>query len=221
MKKLIVILFMLILSINVFASDDTGTFNDQEKVDFEKKEFLFKIGTSYAFVPGKLGLDFALNYYYKLDPYFAFGGEIDFFWIKWDRFIETTELGNASGTATANTDAFTIPVFLNAQVRLPNLVSKIYVEPSITLGLGYTTMILSNTFPETTNTGDSISEENTINFYSGFAWQFLVSADFKPSSNSKIKFVADLGYRSTLPERKNIKIDMSGFIARVGVKFNL
>lgn len=211
MKKIIFILTIL-FSINLFAiENDTMTFNDVEKVDFEKKEVIVKVGTSYVFDAEKLGLNVAANYYYKLDPYFAFGGEVDFLWVKWDRTLGSTETGNTTGTLTSDTDAFTFPILLNGQVRLPNLVSKIYVEPSFTLGMGFTTMILNNSIAGNTNT----------DLYGGFVWQFISSVDFRPSENSKIKFVFDLGYMSTELERNNVKIDMSGMIVRAGVKFNL
>jgi len=36
--------------------------------------------------------------------------------------------------------------------------------------------------------------------------------------NSAVDFVLDLGYRGIHPDKDNVEIDMSGFIARIGVR---
>ncbi len=182
-------------------------------------EFNGKLGTSYADEPAKFGLDISLNYYYLLDPYFVTGIEGDFFWIKWDRTMGSKEIGQTTAAIKAKTNVYIMPVFFNAQVRLPKLAEKIYVEPSLTVGLGYSFMLLDNSIPEYTDSGVTQEARDEIKFYSGFAWQVIASISFRPDPDSRVHFTVDAGFRGTKPERENIEFNMSGFLTRVGVKF--
>lgn len=188
-----------------------------------QKEFIGKIGTSYASDPGKFGLDISLNYLFDIDPYFVAGGEVDFFWLRWENNLDKMEeVESLSGELITSTNAFTIPIFFNAQLRLPNLAKKIYVEPFFTIGIGWSFMVLHYSRPEYTD-ADSIVhlQENIIHFYSGFAWQVVAGVSLKPAEESRIAFIFDFGYRGTSPKREKgtIKYKMSGILIRLGVKF--
>lgn len=173
-------------------------------------EFMWKIGTGYAADPGKVGLDLSFNYIYNIDPFFVFGLEGDFFWIRWTSTIGKVHPGGSTtGTEKADTNLYTFPLFANAQLRLPMLRKKIYVEPFFTVGLGYSFMILDYS---------SIEKDGT-DFYSGFAWQVIASAAYKISDASAVDFVFDLGYRGIKPSKGNVEIDMSGPFVRAGVRF--
>jgi len=213
LKKTLFFITAFFISSAVLYADDSASkiVVPREKNVFTNpsdNEFIGKLGTSYASKPGKFGLDLSLNYIYNIDPVFVFGLEGDFFWIKWKTKIDEVKKGSANGDVTINTDLFTFPLFANAQIRLPFLRQKIYVEPSVTIGLGYCFMILDY----------SSNTENDINFYSGFAWQFFASAAYKIYQNSAVDFVVDLGYRGLSPEKHNVEFDMSGIIARIGVR---
>lgn len=216
MKKNVIIIALLALLLPaVLFAQEPGA--DRILIPREKNvftnpsdnEFMGKIGTGYAADPGKFGLDVSLNYIYNLDPVFVFGLEGDFFWIKWNNRLQDVNAGGAaSGSETAETNLYTFPFFANAQVRFPFLREKIYVEPSITAGLGYAFMILDY----------SSSEESGTDLYSGFAWQVYGSAAYRLHPSSAVDFVLDLGYRGLNPDKDNIEIDMSGVIARIGVR---
>jgi hypothetical protein len=123
----------------------------------------------------------------------------------------------------AVTNAFIVPLFFNAQVKLPNLKEFITVEPSLIVGLGYSFMILDDSIPEYTTDTSTVSHpsEDKSEFYSGFAWQVLVSFSLQPGEQSNVQFTFDGGYRGMYPGKGGLEFDMSGLIGRVGVKLNL
>ncbi len=187
-----------------------------------EKEFNGKLGTSYAKEAENFGLDISLNYLFVLDPYFAAGIEADFFWLQWERTLGKKDIGQTNATIKAKTDAYIIPVFLNAQVRFPNLTSKIYVEPSIIIGLGYSAMILDYSIPVyVDNSGIRHKSRDEVNLYNGYAWQILTSLALKPAPESNINFTFDAGFRGLFPDKNGIEFNLSGFIIRAGVKFKI
>ena len=212
-KKLILTTVIIAISTALFAQEQDRVTVPREKnvfVNPSDNEFMWKIGTSYAQGPGRFGLDISFNYVYNIDPVFTFGFEGDFFWINWKNKLEDINVGGGSVGASRNatTNLYTFPFFANAQLRLPFLKSKIYVEPAATIGLGYAFMFLSY----------SSEDKSGLNFYSGLALQGFGSIYYKIFSGSAVDFVFDIGYRYLPLNRKGIEIDMSGIIARVGVK---
>lgn len=172
-------------------------------------EFIGKIGTGYAADPEQFGLDLSFNYIYNLDPYFVVGLETDFFWVSWESKLgDVTAGGGTNASLKAETNMFTFPVFANAQLRLPFLRQKIYFEPFITVGLGYSFMILDYTS----------EEEDGTDFFSGFAWQVLFTAAYRLPQGSAVDFLLDLGYRGMEPQKDNVEINMSGPVIRLGVR---
>ncbi len=212
MKKIFFLITAILISSSAIHAEESKAVITREKNVFTNpsdNEFIGKLGTGYASDPGKFGLDLSLNYIYNLDPVFVFGFEADFFWIKWENRLEDVNAGGSAGGAlTAKTNLYTFPLFANAQIRLPFLRDKLFVEPSLTVGLGYSFMILDY---------DSETETGT-DMYSGFAWQIFASASYKIFQNSAVDFVLDLGYRDLSPEKDGITVDMSGVIARLGVR---
>ena len=155
MKKILIITTLLLLL----------TTNDLFSIE---TEFAGKIGTSYAKKPNKWGLDISLNYIFNIDPYFVAGFDYNLLWIPWKRTLDEAEFGLiAAGDVVAKTQAIIMPLLFNVQLRLPNLVKYIYVEPTFTVGLGYTLMVLDNSIPD---------EDDKTWFYHGFAWQILLGA---------------------------------------------
>lgn len=215
MKKILIVMILSLFPVQaLFAQEDV---DNKKRIQREENvfvnpsdsELIIKLGGGYAKDPGKFGLDISANYIYNLDPFFVFGVEADFFWVSWDSKLEDVNAGgSANGSLKAETDLYTFPVFFNAQLRLPMIKQKTGIEPFITVGLGWCFMIL-----------DYSSEvESDTDFYSGFAWQILLSGSYKISSRSAVEFVGDIGYRSLQPDKDNVEIDMSGFIARLGVR---
>jgi len=185
-----------------------------------EKEIQGRIGTGYATDPSRFGLDLAFQHTWKLDPYFVMGPEVGFFWIQWDRKIGTETVGAATVDVKADTNSYVIPAFMNAQLRLPVMKKYIYVEPFLTVGLGWGFMILHYSQPEFTDaaTGKNYEDEKVTKFFHGFSWQLIFGAAFQPEG-SKVGFLGELGYRGMKLEYDNNEVDMSGFMVRLGVRY--
>ncbi len=140
------------------------------------------------------------------------GLEADFFWLPWEKKLGT-DPGPPAKEIVASTNAYAIPVYFNAQVRLPFLERKIRVEPYVTLGLGYSMMILTYNQPD--------RERDVTKFYHGFTWQLIPGVSFSPAMESRIRFIGEIGYRSLEVKNSHEKIDMSGILARLGVVFSI
>lgn len=215
MKKITMIIGMIILlcpGVYSQAVSDNKTVIVRETnvfVNPSDNEFIGKIGAGYAADPEKFGLDLSFNYIYNLDPYFVVGLEADFFWVSWESKLgDVTAGGGTDASLKAETNMYTFPVFANAQIRLPFLREKIYFEPFITVGLGYNLMILDYT---------SDVEDGT-DFFHGIAWQAIFTAAYRLPKGSAVDFLLDLGYRRLEPQKDNVEINMSGPVARLGVR---
>lgn len=212
MKRISFLIFSLIIMIiassNVFAANS---------------ELNGTLGTSYADDPAKYGLDISLHYNWLLDPYFVTGLESGFYWVKWDRKIGVKQQGSVFVDVKADTNAYLIPMMFNAQVRLPNLKDKLYVTPFVTIGLGYSFMILHYSQPDFTdsNTGKSYNADSITKLFSGLSWELFFGASLKPAADSKVDFYAEAGYRSLPLKSGDLELDMSGLVIRLGVRYPL
>ena len=215
----IVIMMFAIFGNYAFSDNGNASINKHES----KSELIIKIGTGYANKPEKFGLDVVTSFYYEFDPYFAAGFETGLFWIRWDQKIGTEQVGLTTADVKTDTNAYSIPLLVTAQVRFPRLLSQFRLEPSITAGLGYTIMFLSYSRPSyvEAGTGREFEKKSTLLMYGGFAWQVFASMGFRPADDSKVEFILDVGYRGLYPERENVQFNMSGFVTRLGVKIYL
>ena len=202
MKKIIsisMILFSLFITANAFPYAKTMD---------------GKIGTSYASDPDKFGWQLNFMWLADLDPYFALGFEPGIYWARWERELSSEEIGGSvSANKKADSDAYMIPVLADAQIRLPNLERKLNIIPYATLGLGYSFMILHYTLPENSS-GDS---ETKTRFFHGLTWQLMFGMSYNPGT--KIRFIAEAGYRGAKLSRDNLEVDMSGLVINIGVKY--
>jgi hypothetical protein len=189
-----------------------------------EKDIQGKIGTGYATDPDKFGLDVVFQNNWTLDPYFILGPEVGFFWVKWSRKIGTKDAGGVTVDVKADTNAYDIPVFMNATLRLPNLKKAIYITPYATLGLGYSFMLLyysRPTFIDNSQVPARTYEKDTLTkLFTGFTWQFVAGAGFQPEG-SKVEFLGEAGYRNATLKSGSLELDMSGFMFRLGVKYPL
>lgn len=206
------------------AEKNTSAEEKPQKRDVEK-EFHGKIGTSYAHDLDNWGLDISLNFYFKIDPYFAVGLEADFFWLPWEKKLGEEYIPATTQTkdVVADTNIYSIPLFFNAQVRLPVVAKYIYIEPFITGGIGWAMAIESYTRPEYESTsGKSYTRENVLNFYQGFTWQVFLTIAAKPHKESRIQFMFDIGFRGLAPQNiDNEILRISGLIMRLGVMVSI
>ena len=207
-KLLIITVGLLLLCQTIFAAN---------------KEINGTLGTSYADNPSKYGLDISLHYNWLLDPYFLTGLESGFFWVQWDRKIGVKQEGSVYVDVKADSNAYTIPIMFNAQVRLPNLQSKLYVVPFATVGFGYSFMILHYSRPDFTDsrTGKTYDSDSITKLFKGLSWELLFGVSLKPATDSKVDFYAECGYRKLPLKSGDLELDMSGFLLRFGVRYPL
>lgn len=206
MKKL---MFSLLLIVFVFSS---SIFAMEKGLDG-------KIGTSYATDPEKFGFNAAADYYIVPDPYLACGFETGLYWVKWERKVGRQDVGSATGTLKADTNTYSIPLMFMAQIRMPHLQEEYNVIPYLNVGLGMTLMILDYSQPSYTYEGEDFNSESETDLYKGFTWQTLAGVAYKPGPDSKIHLLFEVGYRSMKVKKDSVELDMSGFIATVGVRY--
>ncbi len=205
-NRICIVLLIVLVSQNVYSI---------------QKEFIGKIGTSYANKLDNAGLDISVNYVYDFDPYFVAGFEGSFFWLPWEKTLGYDRTGEITKRIVANSNTYSFPLFFNAQVRLPFLVEKIYVKPFFNIGIGYTGMILTYDSPEINDGTEIYPEESVTDFYHGFSWQLLAGVNFKPAPSSNIEFTGEFGYRSINTKKSNQSVDLSGLLLRFGVIFKI
>lgn len=183
-----------------------------------------KLGTAYATDPEKFGWQLNFAYLNELDPFFALGFEPGIYWIQWERTVGREQQGTTiEADVKADTNAYVIPVIVDAQIRLSNLENKLHVKPYITIGLGYSIMILDYSQPGYTDNSSGTpvlvpSEENTKLFH-GLTWQLLAGASYDPGPESRIEFLVELGYRGAKLQKGDLEVDMSGFMFNIGIRF--
>ncbi len=208
-KSLIpVLLFTMLVATDLFAVD---------------REIYGKIGTGYASDPARYGLDLAAQYNYALDPYFVVGPEAGFFWVQWNRTIGVKDVTpGVRADVTADTNAYDIPVLMNATVRIPNLSNTVKMTPFVTVGLGYSFMLIHYSQPQFTDsaTGASYESESVTKFFHGFTWQIVGGVGYQPE-RSKVEFRLEAGYRGSTLEHESLEIDMSCFMIHVGANYPL
>ena len=186
------------------------------------REIYGKIGTGYATEPSRFGLDVACQYNFVLDPYFVVGPEVGFFWVKWNRTIGKEQISSVEVDVKSDTNAYDLPVYMNATILLPNARKTLGVTPFATIGLGYSFMIIHYSQPEYTDAGTlkSYESDSITKFFTGFAWQFVLGAGYQPEG-SKVEFRGEAGYRDSKLKSDNLEIDFSGYTFRVGAKYPL
>ena len=180
----------------------------------------FKLGTGYATDPEKFGFQLNAGYYNEFDPFFVIGVEPGIYWINWEEKVGEETAGNITADVKKDSNAYMIPIMANGQIRLPNLRKSLYLLPHITIGIGYSMMIYDYNQPAYTDAADVEHEgQSDTDFYSGLTWQILVGGTFKPGRESNIGFLFEGGYRGVKLKRKDLEVDMSGFIINLGVRY--
>ena len=81
-------------------------------------------------------------------------------------------------------------------------------------------MILDYSQPEyESSTGATVPSENKTKLFHGLTWQVMFGASYDPGPDSKIEFLAEVGYRGAKLKKDNLEVDMSGFVINLGVRY--
>ena len=171
-----------------------------------------KGGIQYPKDPDKLGFDSALTFNLGLDKYFTAGVESGFGWLKWKDKEGKVGLGNVSGGIGAakveTSNLYSLPLLVVGTVRLADMREDYGIMPYITGGAGYSWTWFRDPDYKTK--------------FDGFTWQAVGGVEIKLGSDSNLAFIIEGGYRGAALENKDkYELDMSGFIARVGVSIPL
>jgi len=168
-----------------------------------------KGGIAYPDAPNKVGFDSAVSFNLGLDKYFALGLETGFQWVKWEESNGTTQLGNLVLTQNLNSNVYSVPLLLNARVRFAQLKEDYGMAPYLAAGAGY-----SWTFADLNGNSET---------FHGFTWQTMIGTSIQFADDSNIELIVEAGYRGTditsTISGTEYTLDMSGFVAHIGVRF--
>ena len=198
MKKiLLAALFMFTFSVSVFALGST---------------LEVKGGVQYPSDLEKVGFDSAATLNIGVDKYFTFGAETGFGWLKWKDEAGDVGLGNFTVTESTTNNLYTLPLLAVARIRMADMMESNGFMPYVSGGIGYSW------------TWYKLPDE-TYRF-SGLTWQGIVGVEVKLGADSNLSLIVEGGYKgATLTNSKDfakdVELDMSGFMGRVGVSFPL
>ncbi|MCL2154740.1 MAG: porin family protein [Leptospirales bacterium] len=168
-----------------------------------------KGGVQYPSDPDKLGFDSALTLNLGLDKYFTLGAESGFGWLKWkDKTGSNFAPQGIQLNQIEKTNLYSLPLLAVATVRLADMMEDYGFMPYVTGGAGY-----SWTW---------FRDPNYKSRFEGFTWQVVGGFEIKLGADSNLALIIEGGYRGAAIENsKNFELDMSGFIARVGISIPL
>lgn len=178
----------------------------------------------------KAGFDAAIAYSLKLERFFAFVPELNFNWINFDQCksnpCQQAQIGGFTGDIKTTRNHFTLPLLLNARLLIPmGTEDTPAVQPYVTIGAGYAWSFYEEKTPEYTQGSTTTPAEVKNDSAAGFMYQAMVGVSFNlgmltEGSASATSLLLEAGYRGGEVERSPIKIDMSGYVVRVGAAFN-
>jgi hypothetical protein len=154
--------------------------------------------------PESAALDSSFSFNLGLDRYFSLGFATGLNWTRWKAY----EPGKgASSGSREMADALTLPLLLNAIVHF-DLRDRYYVMPQICFGAGYSWSFFLQPDEKAT--------------FGGFTWQALAGLSIRPGASVRQDILIEVGYRAaSLTTREGHGLDLSGFVFRAGVRFNL
>ena len=163
-----------------------------------------KGGMQYPSDPDKAGFDSAVTFNFGLDKYFTGGFETGFGWMKWKTKDGDWSIDDPRGKLVEKTNIYSLPLLAVATVRLGDMMETYGFMPYITGGAGYSWTWFRH-------------PELKTKFH-GFTWQAVGGVEIRFGADSELAFVIEAGYRgAALENADKWELDMSGFIARVGV----
>lgn len=205
---------LIVITAAIIALASFGSAQAQEAV------FDIKAGTSRASDPGKFGFNASAEAGVSVNPYFSVVAIPGFTWYKWDEGTgDTKREGTIESELKADIDAYCFPLFAAAKLSIPDMKESIGIVPYFTIGAGYMWMKYNLSRPSYTDTTGTYHESESIkSTYKGFAWQAVAGIGYKfPSTNMSL--VAECGYRGAKLKKNSYEVDMSGFVASVGLSF--
>jgi len=179
-----------------------------------------KAGTSRASDPGKFGFNSAVEAGIGVNPYFALVAMPGFTWYSWDKGLGITKQdGPLTSELKQSINGYMFPVLAAAKLRIPEFKESVGIVPYVTVGAGYSWLKYAYSTPAYTDTlsisHDKVSGSNT---YKGLTWIALAGITYK-LGDTNMNLLAEGGYRGAKLKKGDYEVDMSGFVANVGVNF--
>ena len=203
MKKLtLCVIFLLAITAGpVMAQEESGA-------GYSGPDVNIRLGIQYPDAPERVGFDSALGFNYWLNPFFALGLETGFGWItkEYGTGDKLPVKGGMVLTKSQDLNIFSLPLLAKLTVGIP--VTDM-IKPYVSGGAGYSWQFFR--FPGQNDT------------YHGFTWEVLggVSIGLGEAANG-MEVLVEAGYRGTDTKQENdYELDMSGFVAHIGVSFPL
>jgi hypothetical protein len=176
-----------------------------------------KAGTAYAKDPKKFGFNVSAAIGGDLNPYFMLFVKPEFSWFKWDQGLgiyQTT--GPITEELKSSVNAYAFPLLAGAKIKFADAKESIGIVPYFSGAIGYTWMKYKYKVPAySTYAAEEISKT-----YKGLTWETIAGFDYK-FEGTNMSLGLEGGYRWMKLKKGNYEVDMSGFLANVGVSFAL
>ncbi|MCX7632757.1 MAG: hypothetical protein N2Z22_05430 [Turneriella sp.] len=178
----------------------------------------------------KAGFDAAIAYSLKLERYFAFVPELNFNWINFDQCAtdpcKQVPVGGITKTLLRTRNHYTFPLLLNARLLIPLGEDTPVVQPYITVGAGYGWSFYRQETPAYTEGANSFPAQTVNDSATGFMYQAILGFSLNlgmmtEGSPSMTNLILEGGYRGGQVSKGGFSSDMSGYVVRLGVGFNI
>jgi len=179
-----------------------------------------KIGGAYATDQKAGGFNAALEAGVGVNPYFELLAMPGFTWFNWDRKTgETKQVGALTADLKETVNGYMFPVLAGAKIKIADAKESIGIVPYLTLGAGYSWMNYSYETPAYIDSfGDSQVKDSGSEWFKGFTWIALAGFTYE-FPGTGMSALVEAGYRGAKLEKSSFEVDMSGFVANVGVSF--
>jgi opacity protein-like surface antigen len=179
--------------------------------------FDVKGGGAYAKDPKKLGFNANVSLGTDLNPYFMIFAKPGFSWFKWDQGLGIYQtVGPVTSELKSSVNAYAFPVLGGAKVKFVDMKESMGIVPYISAAVGYTWMKYDYEVPAYS----TYAAEKVSNTFKGLTWEVLAGLDYQ-FEGTNMSMGVEAGYRGMKLKKGNYEVDMSGFLANVGVSFAL
>jgi hypothetical protein len=182
-----------------------------------------KVGGAGAKDSEKPGLNTAVALGVKVNPYFELFAKPGFVWFSWDKGlgIQKDEGGGLHSELKKNVDAYCFPLLAGAKINFADAKESIGIVPYVSLGAGYTWMRYKYEIPAYTDlSAVNHAKESNSSTFKGFTWEVLGGFAY-PFTGTTMSLDVEGGYRGMKLTKDSAEVNMSGWVANLGVTFTL
>ena len=177
-------------------------------------EIGISLGASYPEAPGKVGFDSGIRFNYNLNRMLAIGVESGFGWVKSEKKVGDSFIGDFPLSQVESVNFYSVPVLGGFTFNFPfGEYSPLSFFVSGAAGYSWT-----------------FYRGDTSHTFQGFTWQALAGLAYSYGEDyGNMKLFCEIGYRGTMVKSdievsgatKSLELNMSAPFVRVGVGFPL